>query len=287
MINRSAQHGMTLVEIMIAMTLSLVIISGVGTVYMSSKRTYENRSQLSEMEDSARVALEMLTKNLEHAGYASAQKLPIGSYFYVSGDSNPVAVACGGGFNLKDVTDLTPRPTRDALNKYGDSISIRFVGDSTLYTDAANGTLANGCWAGAAPSVQATLIYNAFHVDDDGSTKDSLGNYIPILYAVGSTVNNRQPVVNGIENIQFMYGIDTDGNGSADQYLNATDVSAAAAWRQVVSIKVALLARSLEPVLPTATAQDYTLLDVKTSYNDRYQRAVFSTVIQLRNVVDG
>jgi hypothetical protein len=240
------------------------------------------------MDENARVALDSLRKHLEHAGYATPAKLPLGSYFYVSGDAAPAPVACGSGYNIAKLADLTSRPTQDALNQYGDSISIRFVGDDSLFTDAVNSSLDEGCRAGVAPALDATLIYNVFQVDNDGKTKDSLGNLVPILYAVGSTkTTGKQPIVNGIENMQFMYGLDANADGTVDQYLNATGISAAGGWQRVISIRVALLVRSIDPVLEANTAQSYTLLDVNLTRNDRYQRAVYTTTIQLRNVVDG
>jgi prepilin-type N-terminal cleavage/methylation domain-containing protein len=282
------QQGLSLIEMMIAMVISLTLIAGVGTVYFSSKRNYQTRDQLSMMDENARVALDTLRKHLEHAGYASAQKLPLGNYFYVLGDADPTPVACGSGYNIVKVGDLTSRPTQDALNQYGDSISIRFVGDDSLFTDAVNSSLDEGCRAGVAPSLEATLIYNAFQVDNDGKTKDSSGNLVPILYAVGSaSTANKQPIVNGIENIQFMYGLDANADGTVDQYLNATGISAAGGWQRVISIRVAILVRSIDPVLEANTAQSYTLLDVNVTPNDRYQRSVYTTTIQLRNVVDG
>lgn len=286
--HRYKQQGLSLIEMMIAMVISLVLIAGVGTVYFSSKRNYETRDQLSVMDENARVALDTLRKHLEHAGYATAQKLPLGDYFYVSGDAAPIAIPCDadGKGNLKYITDLTSRPTQDAINQYGDSISVRFIGDDALFSDAVNGELPAGCRVGAAPSLEASLIYNAFQIDTSSTIKDSQGNLIPILYAVGSRVQDKQPVVNGIENMQFMYGLDAGADGTVDQYVNATGVGAGN-WQRVISIRVALLVRSLEPVLAANTAQSYTLLDVNVTPNDRYQRAVYTTTIQLRNVVDG
>ncbi|MFN3785266.1 MAG: PilW family protein, partial [Thiothrix sp.] len=77
---RQTQRGLSLIELMIAMVVSLVLIAGVGTVYISSKRNYQARDQLSLMDESARIALTALSKHLEHAGYATPTKLPIGAY---------------------------------------------------------------------------------------------------------------------------------------------------------------------------------------------------------------
>lgn len=285
MISRNTQQGLTLIEILVAMTLSMVIIAGIGTVYLSSKHTYETRDQMSVMDENARVALEALTKHLEHAGYGSVKKLPINQYFYVSGDPNITPASCGAAVsNVSSTLNLGTFASRSTRDNYlaanGDSVSVRFAGDASVFTDCANGILPPECRAESAPSMQATLIYNTFFVDKDS-------NGLVNLYCSGTRNSSATSVAQGIENMQFLYGVDTDDNGSADQYLNATAVGAAGEWQQVVSIKVALLVRSLDVVLPSNTAQSYTLLDVNKTYNDRYQRAVYTTVIHLRNAVDG
>jgi prepilin-type N-terminal cleavage/methylation domain-containing protein len=283
------QKGLSLIELMIALVISLVLVGGVSTVYISSKRNYQARDQLSLMDESARVALNALTKHLEHAGYATPAKLPLdagGGYFYVNGDPDPKEGSCG---TLKSaaLAAIKASPTQDALNAYGDAISIRFIGDKTLFSDVLAGDLDSKCFAGT-PNIESSLIYNAFHVANDGVTKDSLGVLTPILYGVGSNSNqSKKPIVNGIENIQFLYGVDADANGAVDQYMNATAVKAAGAWQQVVSIKVGLLVRSLEPIAPSNESRTYDVLGVSFTPNDRYQRAVYTAVIQLRNVVEG
>ncbi|WGZ93032.1 MAG: PilW family protein [Candidatus Thiothrix putei] len=280
------QRGLSLIELMIAMLVSLVLVAGISTVYMSSKRNYQARDQLSLMDESARVALTTLTKHLEHAGYATANKLPmdsVGGYFYVSGATDP-KVGCSTTLS----NAIKGSATQEGFSTvYGDSVSIRFIGDATLSSDVLSSNLNAACFGGT-PNLESSLVYNAFHVATDGSTKDSLGVLIPILYGAGSNANqSKKPIVNGIENIQFLYGVDADANGAVDQYMDANDVTAAGGWQQVISIKAGILVRSLEPVLPTAESKTYNVLGVSLTRNDRYQRAVYSAVIHLRNVVDG
>ena len=292
--NHKYQHGVTLIEMMIAMVVSLVLVAGVGTVYFSSKRNYQTRDELSQMNESGRAALEALRKNLEHAGYATPNKLPLGSYFFIDSDPDLEKKECGGGKkNIQYPEDFNTRFTQDAFNANGDAISVRFLGDDNLFTDAAGGSLPGECRVGKAASMETSMIYNAFNVDNDGKTRDANNVFVPILYAVGSNVNNPQPIVNGVENIQFQYGIDADGNGTADEFKRAGgkvkivgDVDEDE-WEQVVSIKVALLVRSLGNVLEVNSVRTYNLLDATvTTPADRYQRAVYTTTIQLRNVVD-
>jgi prepilin-type N-terminal cleavage/methylation domain len=288
--HKNKQQGLSLIELMIAMVVSLVLVAGVGTVYVSSKRNYHARDQLSLMDETARVALNTLSKHLEHAGYATPAKLPldsVGGYFYVSGAADPKAGNCDT-LESRALSAVKNSSTQDSLSSnYGDAVSIRFIGDDKLFTDVLGSDLGASC-RGGSPTIESALIYNAFHVDKDDITKDSLGNWVPILYGVGSNGNQyKNPIVNGVENLQFLYGVDTNADGTVEQYLNATAVSLASAWQRVISIKAGILVRSLEPVLPAAEEKSYQVLDTTLDRNDRYQRSVYSVVIHLRNVVDG
>ncbi len=283
--SRFTQRGVTLIEMMIALVLSLVLVAGVGTVYLSSKRNYQSRDQLSLINETGRVALETLRNHLEHAGYSTPQKLPIGNYFYVSGDELS-AGSCGTlKTNSLNAIKSTATSDNDGNTEYGDTISIRFIGDASVFEDALGSALGSACYAGAT-SLESSLIYNGFLIKI-ADVKNSVNESIPIFYAAGSNANlNMQPIVNGVQNMQFLYGVDNDLDGKVDYFANATTVTANAVWARVISIKVALLVRSIEPVLEVNTAQSYNLLDVTITANDRYLRRVYSTVIQLRNVVE-
>ena len=84
--------------------------------------------------------------------------------------------------------------------------------------------------------------------------------------------------------------MDTNTDGIVDRYANATAINASTAdnldWDGVISIQVAILVRSLKPVKNASESKQFTLLDqVVTSPTDKYQRAVFSTTIFLRNTL--
>lgn len=285
------QRGMSLIELMIAMVVSLVLMAGVGTVYVSSKRNYQARDQLSLMDESARVALDALSKHLEHAGYATPEKLPMGDYLIKPGDVSGNSLASGacadGNSNIVASSSLrdTADNDDDSTTDYGDTTGIAFIADDELFRDCANAgndTASrdwSGCRAGTAASVTGALAYNSFFVDTDNSG-------VANLYCGTSRMGGKSAVVPGIENIQFMYGVDTNLDGSVDKYVNATSVGAGE-WQRIISIKVGLLVRSLEPVLPTAEAKSYQVLDVALTRNDRFQRSVYTAVVHLRNVVDG
>ncbi len=82
--------------------------------------------------------------------------------------------------------------------------------------------------------------------------------------------------------MQILYGVDANADNQVDRYVNAPNVGTL--WNNVISIQVAVLARSLIEVKDTAESESFTLLDTAvTTPSDRFQRAVFSTTVSLRN----
>lgn len=107
-----------------------------------------------------------------------------------------------------------------------------------------------------------------------------VGGGIPALW--------REPVggideelVQGVENFQLSYGMDTDADGIANQYLKANQVTGGLNWEDVVSVRIALLMRSINPVLEAA--EDQAKFEKITIAKDRFLRQQVTTTIQIRN----
>lgn len=64
-----SQSGLSLVELMIAITLSLLLIAGVLQIFLSSKQTYSTNNALSRVQESGRFAMDFLTYDIRNAGY--------------------------------------------------------------------------------------------------------------------------------------------------------------------------------------------------------------------------
>lgn len=71
---RGGAGGFSLMELMIAMTLGLLLLSGVVGVFMSSRTTYETTDRLSRIQESGRFALETLARDLRAAGYLGCSR---------------------------------------------------------------------------------------------------------------------------------------------------------------------------------------------------------------------
>jgi type IV pilus assembly protein PilW len=63
------QRGFSLVEIMVAITLSLIILGGVLAVMYSSKVTYMENDRVARIQESGRAALDLMLRDLRGAGF--------------------------------------------------------------------------------------------------------------------------------------------------------------------------------------------------------------------------
>jgi type IV pilus assembly protein PilW len=61
--------GFTLTELMVAMAIGMVVLSAVTTTFMAQVRFYNAQEQINEMQQNARGALDVITRELKMAGY--------------------------------------------------------------------------------------------------------------------------------------------------------------------------------------------------------------------------
>ena len=94
-------------------------------------------------------------------------------------------------------------------------------------------------------------------------------------------------LIDGVENMQILYGEDTSGNRVPDAYRTATAV---ADWQDVVSIKLALLFATVDEdfTAPLDTKADYQLLDAAPfdptpAADDHRRRKIVEATVSLRN----
>jgi prepilin-type N-terminal cleavage/methylation domain-containing protein len=127
---KRTQAGLTLVELMVSLTLGLILLAGVGTLFLYTSRSNKQNEMLSSMQDQARFALSTLSRDLMMAGYwggmASAENI-------IPNTSNP---GSSGGTALTPAIDCGPNATT--------SLALKFTNTTT--TTLANGTTVNEVW---------------------------------------------------------------------------------------------------------------------------------------------
>ena len=134
---------------------------------------------------------------------------------------------------------------------------------------------------------EVTKLQSALYfIAKEGDDKDNP----PALYRRAISKNGdesgnilAQELVRGVENMQILYGIDTDSDGVANQYVTANN-SELDNWNSVVSIKVSLLMSTLDNIPADTASKTYNVngTDIDPADDNRL-RKVYTTTILLRN----
>jgi len=80
-----------------------------------------------------------------------------------------------------------------------------------------------------------------------------------------------QELVSGVETLQILYGVNTNGTNAADSYLPANEV---ANWNEVVSIRFSVMTRSRDEVLDDANNRSFDMLGSEVSQGNNGDRRV-------------
>jgi type IV pilus assembly protein PilW len=70
---RNKQRGLTLVELMVAITVGLILTAGIIQIFINSKQTYRVEQSLSRLQESGRMALDFIANDIRMAGYWGCQ----------------------------------------------------------------------------------------------------------------------------------------------------------------------------------------------------------------------
>ncbi len=227
-----AQRGLTLTELMVALAISLIVMAGVITLYVTNRHAYALQNGLARLQENGRFAIEFLNRDLRMGGY------PTDSYG-------------GGAFVAPDASNAYS--TADGGGDTSDAVAVQY--------DATVDCVGNNLGGATASTSYFYIQTNTLYCRPKGGTP--------------------QPLVDGIENMQVLYGEDTDGDSVPNVYRRADHV---ADWSKVTTVRVAVLAASVDEIRSKAQAGTYTVLDRSiTAPTDRQVRRVYSSTTVLRN----
>lgn len=234
--------GSALASLMIMLAVSTTISLSAMRLIAQSNAEYQRTAQLVVIDDQANYALDLIAHSLQQAGHVDAT-LPMPAI-----PSRPFDGAVIGIDNstVAAGTPAVDTPVRGAhLNS--DVLVVRFPGDPT-------GRVSNCAGFVVAPSLSGS--------DDRGISifyvaLDSLNEPELRCKYRGPSQWSSQAIATGVESFQVLFGIDTDGDGLPNDFVNASRVSALDAAvtgsqpsirTRVVAVELALLMRSPQPV---------------------------------------
>ena len=66
---KNKESGFTLVELLIAMTIGLIILTALSSTFLMQRDAYDDQEQIAEMVQNARAVMDMMTREIRLAGY--------------------------------------------------------------------------------------------------------------------------------------------------------------------------------------------------------------------------
>lgn len=340
---RRGASGFGLLELMVALVISLILMAGVGTIYVNSKNAYHVQERLSRLQENGRFAMHFLMRDIRMAGYLgcfpeiesfnSTLNDPSNFYFdptiAVEGIDDHAAGAVWYPStstevpaDIADGTDLIalrmvdpstavhiakPMPNTSAVIDLTDVTGFS-EGDIIMLSDCATGDmmqvtsvlsgsgaikLQHNSGSGFSPGNSTQKLQKSYDENGVVFKYTTRRFYIkPNAQGVKSLYRddngkNEQELVEGIEDLQLTYGVDSDGDGLPNRYYRAGEagLQTAAQWSNVVSVRFGILARSLNSSdIDTDTVEHDVNGKLVGPLNDRHQRRVFQATILLRNV---
>lgn len=200
-----SQRGLSLIELMVAILIALFLIGGIIVVEQGVNMSYSQQSGLSQLQDEERFAMSVLTTVIGTAGYFPNPTI----------NSQVTALPASGNFAAGQAI-YAPNSNATAPN---DSIYVRYM---TAAGDGVN--LCDG--SPATNSLYTSYLY----VAADPNSGDDL---YCLLQPGGAAV----PLVNGVTNMQILYGVATGSDNNVTEYVYAQDVPN---WSDVTSVQVTL-----------------------------------------------
>ncbi len=354
-----SQTGMSIVELMVAILISMILLAGVIQVYISSKQSYRINDETARIQESIRFSSSYLNKDIRMAGYLGcysestrlANTLNNGSTSWIIDISTPLRGYEGGVSTFPSEisgalsgTDAIVVLRGDTDDQYvvskhnANAASIHLTanhnlkkGEILLITDCEQASLfqqtntnnnntisvvdhntGNTVTPGNCTKSLGSLVPYSDCTDTSQTFKYSFGgdaalmrlsssayyianngNGVPSLYrrklvngtsTTTTLTTTAEELVEGIENMQIEYGVDTDAtkDGIPNRYATANVIDSTYDWADVTSVRIHLLARSGAQASPTVQAA-FSYNNATYTPTDKYIRRVVSTTIKVRN----
>lgn len=316
------QRGLSLIELMIAMALGIFITGGMLQLFINSKQSYRVQENISRLQENGRFAMDFISKDVRMADYWGClsdstfidNNLNTGSIY--DDFSTTIVGTNNDGLNGSDSITIsgvaasgifvvdTPASTSANLKVTDESGLLQ--NDIVLVSDCVAGDIfqiTNDPSTGNAGS-KDEVVHNKGSVSSGPGNNDKsfqkiygtdaqIYNLRTVSYSIAAGASGQpalfrsingganQELFEGFQSMQILYGVDTNGDNTANYY-KSSDALTLTQMDQVKSIRISLLASTLDDNLVTQ-AVPYTIFGSTITPTDRRIRRVFTSTIAVRN----
>jgi len=355
---RLRHAGLTLVELLVALTIGLFLTLGLMVMMSDSSRTFKIQDEYARMQENAVASLRYISESLRHAGFLGlasdawdlqpygtigaitndcgntlANAVSIFGYHAETQSSIATTLPCIRAENFREPSQVmvvragtgfpVPDPNGDGNLTDGIVTVPNFGTTIFLQSDANDGRLFLGAdYANMRAAIQhksvvsgadAPIFPYQVHVyyirpcsrpTGGGNTclaTDDGGQPIPTLVRqeLDRTTMVERPLAEGVERMVILYGVDLTTpitDGIPDRYTTDPLSLSPDGWSRVVTVRVTLLVRSTTMIagyndsdkqydLNGDGTPDFRCTDAAAGAQAcSYKRALFSNVIQVRNL---
>ena len=277
------QSGVSMIEMMLSVVIGMVIVAAVSVMYLSTGRANRYQAAQSEMNENAQIALNIIGRDLQAAGYSSVHDVSevngvnrfTKSASFDAGGAGQFVFGCDSGFATVASASYICNASGNA-----NAIEIQYEADE-INTVLTSTNVPTDC-LGNALAVSSTLYVarNRYHVMTGATGRPELH------CASRANGGKNEPLVDNVEVLRIWYGVG-NASGQIGQYLGATALAAAGlGWADVYSVRLCVLMRSAEKVLDSGEDGTRAYLDcdlASQTSNDNYLRRTYFSTVALRN----
>ena len=260
MIRRNQAIGLSLLEMLVALALSLSVCAAALALYQGSAVQAMQAIAASQVNDDAQAALELMRQHVEMAGYnpPRANRPVDAARNTVWTADAPVVRGCDALGNGTNPGTLANWECPTASSTGVDAMAVRYEADAYNTWPTAQGEPTQ-CLGGRIDpqTVSATTIsaagkaqtggVNAYVAEHLFYVATAARTGIRTLYCRPSN-GTAQPMLENVEDLQILYGVGPvqDGEAGTLAFISATEVErrGVTAWAEVRAVRLCLVVRA-------------------------------------------
>jgi len=318
---RAGARGFSLVELMVALVVGLILVAGLATLFANSSQSSHELDKSIRQIENGRYAVDLLSEDLSVAGFygevpttglamntatacataiadlgwddaAAAAPVPLTGFT----SAQSAALACLPNRMSGSVALVTRRLDTTAVATGSVTAGVTYVQSSRCNTDPSTTRFIVGSAAGdftlrtldcSAINAVRRYVQRIYYV---AACNECGIDNIPTLKRAELVGNAHTitPLVEGIEEIAYEYGFDTDGNGTPDVYRTTTSGVVGAPdddWANVMAVRIHVRSRTTEPSAGYTENRIYSmgLAGNRGPYADNFKRRVYTVTARMNN----